>query len=163
MNSAVKGLLGNDIWLYLVHLAISLTILSHEGCKSEISILDFDEFLPAKFDQRKNITPLSIFAVKRFFNVPYTKRLLVLESDNCGDSGGDRDGSLNDFNDFDQNGGEWRNEQPTNIPSNRDTGTQLNKEVNVATLLLKCRKTSKNQCPPTNRPIEKLTCQQSRE
>ena len=69
------------IFDYFVNLANSLTILSHEGCKSEIPILDFDEFLPAKFDQRKNITPLSIFAIKRFFNVPYTKPLLGLKSD----------------------------------------------------------------------------------
>ena len=38
-------------------------------------------FLPAKFDQRKNITPKSIFAIQKFFNVPYIKPLLGLKSD----------------------------------------------------------------------------------
>ena len=61
IESAVKSILENDILLYFVNLAISLTILSYEGCKIGIPILDFDEFIPAKFDQRKNITPLSIF------------------------------------------------------------------------------------------------------
>ena len=56
---------------YFVNLEITLTIFSHEGCKNEISILDFDKFLPAKFDQRKNIKPLGIFAIKRFFKAPY--------------------------------------------------------------------------------------------
>ena len=65
-----------------MNLEISLTILSHEGCKSEIPILDFDEFLPAKFDQRKNITPLSIFAIKRLINVPYMKPFLGSKQDN---------------------------------------------------------------------------------
>ena len=44
-------------------------------------MLDLDEFLPTKFDQRKNITPLGIFAIKRFFNAPYTKPLLGFKSD----------------------------------------------------------------------------------
>ena len=41
----------------------------------------FDKFLPAKFGQKKNITPLSVFAIKKFINALYTKPLLGLKSD----------------------------------------------------------------------------------
>ena len=61
------------IFDYFVNLANSLTILSHEGCKSEIPILDFDEFLPAKFDQRKNIF---LGRNGSFFPIPRMKKTL---------------------------------------------------------------------------------------
>ena len=64
----------NDIWAYYVNQAISITILSHGGCKSEIPTSDFDEFLPANLAKyNKKHYSIKYYSIKYFCNkkVPY--------------------------------------------------------------------------------------------
>ena len=55
IDIAVKSILVNDISAYFINQAISLIILSHGGCKSEILTSDFDKYLPGNLTKKETL------------------------------------------------------------------------------------------------------------